>query len=225
MANINCRIVKEINKPSEEMVNLFKGLPVANIDDCMNRMAAIDSAIRPYNKEKILGPAFTVKVPVGDNLMFHKAMDMAEPGDVIVIDAKGGIDRAIFGEIMVKYCNKRGIAGIIVDGCIRDVDAISQMNIPVYAKGESPNGPYKNGPGEINTPIALGGQVVYPGDIIVGDEDGVVVIKPEDAELIAEKTREVNDKEEKIMKTMDDDGSYLRPWVDDKLKSIDCDII
>lgn len=225
MANINCRIVKEVNRPSEKLVNLFKGLPVANIDDCMNRMAAIDSTIRPYNKEKILGPAFTVKVPVGDNLMFHKAMDMAEPGDVIVIDAKGGSDRAIFGEIMVKYCNKRGIAGIIVDGCIRDVDAISQMDIPVYAKGESPNGPYKNGPGEINTPIALGGQVVYPGDIIVGDEDGVVVIKPEDAELIAEKTREVNDKEGKIMKTMDYDGSYLRPWVDDKLKSIDCDII
>ncbi|EML9472776.1 TPA: RraA family protein, partial [Klebsiella quasipneumoniae subsp. quasipneumoniae] len=172
-----CRIVTDFERPSRELVEAFRDLPVANIDDCMNRLAAVDPAIRPVNKAPLLGTAFTVKVPEGDNLMFHKAMDLAREGDVIVIDAGGDTRRAIFGELMLNYCHKRGIAGVIVDGSIRDVDAISQMDIPVYAKGVTPNGPYKNGPGEINVPVVFGGQVVRPGDIVVGDADGIIIVR------------------------------------------------
>lgn len=222
MSNYGCRINIDFTRPPRELVEQFRNLPVANIDDCMNRIGAIDGSIRPLNKTPLLGTAFTVRVPAGDNLMFHKAMDLAQPGDIIMIDAGGCCERAIFGELMTTYCKIRGIAGIIVDGCIRDYDGLSNMDFPVYAKGVSPNGPYKNGPGEIGTTISLGGQIVNPGDIVVGDGDGVVIIRPEDAALLIKKTRKVNEQEEKIMDTMNKDGTYLRPWVDEKLKEMNC---
>lgn len=224
MKNVGCKIVENIERPSEKLVDLFRGLPSANIDDCMNRTASVDPMIKPLNKTPLLGTAFTVKVPEGDNLMFHKAMDMAKPGDVIVIDAGGDSNRAIFGELMITYCNRRGIAGVIVDGSVRDADALAEMDIAIYAKGVTPNGPYKNGPGEINTTISFGGKSVSPGDIIVGDGDGIVVIKPEDAEWVAEQTRKVGEKEQGIMEEILTKGTYSRPWVDEKLKELGCEI-
>lgn len=107
MSNVGFRIISDFQRPEPALVEAFRELPVANIDDCMNRTAAVDGAIRPVNKAKLLGPAFTVKVPEGDNLMFHKAMDMAKPGDVIVIDAGGDPKRAIFGALMINYCKSR----------------------------------------------------------------------------------------------------------------------
>lgn len=221
--NIGCRIVKNFIRPDKNLIEKFRGLPVANIDDCMNRMAAVSHEIRPVNRAKLLGPAFTVKVPAGDNLMFHKAMDMACEGDVIVIDAEGAADRAIFGELMIRYCMSRKLGGVIVDGCIRDSDTLEKIDFPVYAKGITPNGPYKNGPGEINTVISFGGQVVRPGDIIVGDADGILIIHPEEAEPLLEKALQVMEKEEGIVETMERDGTYLRPWVDEKLDEIGCE--
>lgn len=223
--NIGCRIVTGYAIPSEDIVLKFKDLPVANIDDCMNRTAAVDQRIRPMNKAPLLGTAFTVKVPQGDNLMFHKAMDMAKPGEAIVIDAGGMSNRAILGELMTNYCRLKGIAGIIVDGAIRDYDTISQMDFPVYARGVSPNGPYKNGPGEIGTLITFGGQIVRPGDIIKGDADGIVVIRPEDAEALVSEVKAISAKEASIMATMERDGSYNRPWVDEKLDELKCEYI
>lgn len=225
MKNIGCTIIQDFKRTEKRLVELFKDLPVANIDDCMNRTAAVDPSIKPLNKSPLLGTAFTVKVPEGDNLMFHKAMDMAQAGDVIVIDAGGDINRAIFGELMITYCKTRGIAGVIVDGSVRDADALSEMDIAIYAKGVTPNGPYKNGPGEINTPISFGGKVICPGDIIVGDGDGIVVIKPDAAEVIAEQTRKISEKEYGIMSEIVNKGTYIRPWVDEKLKEISCEII
>ncbi len=223
--NIGCRIVEDFERPSKELIELYREFPVANIDDCMNRTAAIHQDIRPMNSARLLGPAFTVKVPEGDNLMFHKAMDMAREGDVIVIDAGGMTSRAIFGELMLTYCKSRGIAGVIVDGSIRDKDAISKMDIPVYARGITPDGPYKNGPGEINTVISFGGQVVRPGDLIIGDEDGVIVVKPEEAAELAEKVKAVSNKEMDIMDKILNEGTYIRPWVDEKLAEIGCEYL
>ena len=225
MKNIGCTVIQDFKRTEKRLVELFKDLPVANIDDCMNRTAAVDPSIKPLNKSPLLGTAFTVKVPEGDNLMFHKAMDMAQAGDVIVIDAGGDINRAIFGELMITYCKTRGIAGVIVDGSVRDADALSEMDIAIYAKGVTPNGPYKNGPGEINTPISFGGKVICPGDIIVGDGDGIVVIKPDVAEDIAEQTRKTSEKEHGIMSEIVNKGTYIRPWVDEKLNEISCEII
>lgn len=225
MANIGCKIIKTIQRPDAKLVQLFKGMAVANIDDCMNRTAAVYGTIRPVNKSPLLGTAFTVKVPEGDNLMFHAAMDLAQPGDVIVIDAGGDTSRAIFGELMISYCQKRGLAGVIIDGAIRDFDEIAEMDFPVYAKGATPNGPYKNGPGEINTVISFGGKIVRPGDIIVGDGDGIIIIKPEEAEEIAAATRKVMETEHTIKKNITEHGTYIRPWVEEKLIAIKADIV
>ena len=184
-------IIKDFSRPDPELVKQFEGMPVANIDDNMNRTAAADSSIKPVGyKGELVGTAFTVKVAQGDNLMLHAAMDLAKPGDVIVIDAGGFTNRAIFGELMATYMKSRGIKGIICDGAIRDYGGLAALeDFKVYAKAAVPNGPYKNGPGEINTPIVCGGQIVHPGDIVVADDDGILFIKPEDAELLIKATK------------------------------------
>jgi len=224
--SIGCQIIRDFPRPDPELVELFRDLPVANIDDNMERTAAVDSAIVPLGKGQLLGTAFTVRVAQGDNLMLHAAMDLAKPGDVILIDAGGFTERAIFGELMATYCKIRGVRGIVCDGAVRDAESLAAMeNFPVYAKAVTPNGPYKNGPGEINVPIVIGGKVVYPGDIVVGDSDGVLFIRPEHAVQLAEATRAVGQKEAAIMKNILEKGTYIRPWVEDLLKKINCEIL
>lgn len=224
---VGCKIIRNFQRPDPTLVERFRGMPVANIDDCMNRIAAVDAAIKPIGyKGQLLGTAFTVKVAQGDNLMFHAAMDLTKPGDVVVIDAGGFTERAIFGELMATYCKSRGVRGIICDGAIRDYDGLAEMkDFQVYARSATPNGPYKNGPGEINTPVVIGGRLVYPGDIIVGDQDGVLIISPAIAEQIAHATEEVEKKEAVIMEHIVKDGTYVRPWVAEKLKEIGCEVI
>lgn len=224
--SIGCKIVKNFERPAMELIELFRGMQVANIDDCMGRIAAVDAAIEPLGKGQLLGTAFTIRVPQGDNLMFHAAMDMAKPGDVFVIDAGGMSNRAIFGELMATYCKRRGIKGIVCDGAVRDSSALANMeDFQVYARAVSPNGPYKNGPGEINVPVVIGGKSVNPGDIVVGDEDGIIFVSPEDAIKLAEATRAIEYKEALIIKKIISEGTYIRPWVDEKLKEIGCEII
>ena len=224
MKNIGCTIIEDFQRPPAELIESFRGIPVANIDDCMNRTAAISGEIYPINAAPLLGPALTVRVTPGDNLMFHKAMDLAKPGDVIVIDAGGLVERATLGELMALYCKTKGVAGIIVDGAIRDVDELSEMDMPIYARGVSPNGPYKNGPGEINLPVCIGGRVVCPGDILAGDGDGVIVIKQEEAAGLAEKAKSITAAEEGIRKEILEKGTMTRPWLDEKLTSLKCEI-
>ena len=223
---VGCKIIRDFPRPAVELVNLFRGLPVANIDDCMERTAAVDSAIVPIGKGQLLGTAFTVRVPQGDNLMLHAAMDLAKPGDVILIDAGGFTERAIFGELMATYCKIRGIRGIVCDGAVRDAESLAVMeDFPVYARAVTPNGPYKNGPGEINVPVVIGGKIVYPGDIVVGDGDGVLFVRPENAIQLAEATRAIGCKESAIMQHILEDGTYVRPWVEELLKKINCEIL
>ena len=226
MSNVGFQIVSDFQRPARELVEAFRELPVANIDDCMERTAAVESAIVPLGKGQLLGTAFTVRVAHGDNLMLHAAMDLAKPGDVIVIDAGGFTERAIFGELMATYCKTRGVRGIVCDGAVRDALALAAMeDFPVYARAVTPNGPYKNGPGEINVPVIIGGRIVHPGDIVVGDGDGVLFIRPENAVLLAEATRAVGKKEAAIMQNILDNGTYIRPWVDELLKKINCEIL
>lgn len=221
--SIGCKIIRSFLRLQPEVVEQFRDMPVANIDDNMGRIAAVDAAIKPLGKGQLLGTAFTVRVPQGDNLMFHAAMDLAEPGDVIVIDAGGFSDRAIFGELMASYCKVKGIRGIVCDGAVRDSEALSAMDdFPVYARSITPNGPYKNGPGEIGIPVVIGGKTINPGDIIVGDADGVLAIPPQDVQEVVRATRAVQKKEEAIMKDIVEYGSYKRPWVDEILGKIGC---
>ena len=155
MSNVGMRIYQNFKRPSKELMERCGKFAVSNLADCMGRFFCVGPEIKPYNNVKLLGPAFTVRVPIGDNLLFHKAIDMAQPGDVLVIDGQGDVTRSLFGEIMATYAASRGIVGVVVDGSIRDSAAMKELNLAVYAKGVSPMGPYKNGPGEINVPIAL----------------------------------------------------------------------
>ena len=221
MSKTGCVIVKDFKRPERELVERFAGVAVANLDDCMNRISAVHEDICPVNKSRLLGTAFTVKVPEGDNLMFHVAMDLAKPGDVIVIDAGGDTRRSIFGELMVTYCRKCGIHGIVVDGSIRDAGAMESLtDFAVYARGVTPDGPYKNGPGEVNTPVVCGGRTVYPGDIVLGDEDGVIFIRPSEAEELLKQVEAIHENEQRIIDTIEKEGTYIRPWVDEKMKSL-----
>ncbi|MBO5643011.1 MAG: RraA family protein [Kiritimatiellae bacterium] len=221
---LGCRIYDDFKRPDKELVEKFASFPVANIDDCYDRYFAMRYPLRLMsNTKRLVGVAYTVKVPQGDNLMLNKAMDLAKPGDVLIVDAGGFDTRAIFGEIIVSYCKKRGIKGIVVDGAIRDSDAINEMtDFSVYAKGVAPDGPYHNGPGMIGTAVCCAGQVVFPGDIIVGDADGVIAIRPDDALEVIAKAEAIGEKERALLKGIDEEGVYPRPWVDKRLTELGC---
>lgn len=223
MSNVNCIVYKDFKRPEKGLIEKFKGIPVANLDDCMGRQAAIDAAIKPIGKSGLVGPALTVKVTQGDNLMFHYAMDLAKEGDIIVIDAGGCTSRSIFGEIMVNYLLKKNIGGIVIDGALRDKEDIAATGLPVYAKGITPDGPWKNGPGAVNTPVVCGGRIVSPGDIVIADGDGVVFIDPSDAEELLEKVSHLMNNEKKSLETLERTGKLERPWVMEKLTALNCE--
>lgn len=192
----------------------------------MNRTAAIGSEIRPVNRAKLLGTAYTVRAQAGDNLLFYYALDNAKPGDVIVVDGAGYTDRALCGEIMVAMAKQHKLAGFVVDGAIRDWMEISEMtDFPVFAKSTNPNGPYKNGPGEINVPVNIGGRIIYPGDILVGDGNGLVVIRPQDAPQVLEKAKAIMFKEAGMIQRIADTGSLDLTWMYEKLKQDGCEIV
>lgn len=199
MANVGFREFLDFPRPEQEVVELFRGLPTPNIDDNMNRLYAMSNGMRPYNKVPMLGVAFTVKTPSGDNLMFNHALDIAQPGDIIVVDSAACMERALCGEIMVQYAMSRKLGGFVINGCIRDIDAIAQLPFPVYALGHTPNGPLKNGAGEIGVPVVAGGLVVMPGDILIGDQDGITVVRPADAREVAEKAKKQSEGEAAIL--------------------------
>lgn len=194
------QIVTEVQRPPRDLVEQFGGIPSSNIGDMLNRLYCMRSDIQCYTRNlRMLGTAITVNAPEGDNLLFHYALDLARPGDIIVVNGAGSRSRSLCGEMMYTYAKGRGIAGFVVDGCIRDIDALETLQFPVYAAGVTPQGPWKNGPGEINVPIACGGVVVNPGDILVGDSDGIVVIRPAQArELLALSQKKFRDEEAKL---------------------------
>lgn len=198
-------------RPERELTEAFRGLPSSNIGDNMGRLYNTNSSIRALNGLPLCGPAFTVKVPQGDNLMFHKALDLALPGDIIVVDGEGDMEHALAGELMIRHAMRRKLGGFVINGCMRDLDAIESLPFPVYAKGITPQGPYKNGPGEINVPICCGGRVICPGDILVGNRDGIVIVPVEfAADLLPKAKKKFEGEQKRIME--DEPGN--REWVD-----------
>lgn len=208
MITIGNRIYTKVERPAPEIIEMFRDLPSSNINDEMNRLYCMHDYMKllnPDTAKPLLGTAITVKAPIGDNLFFHQALDLAQPGDVIVVDGASGCNRSLAGEIMMRFAAKKGLAGIVVDGCLRDLDGIEKLDMPIYAKGVTPQGPWKFGPGEVNVPVACGGQVVFPGDILVGDKDGIVVIRRQDAEEVAKVAQEKKAKEDKTFELMEAD--------------------
>ena len=224
MSNVGFRIKKNINRPARELIEGFAGLPAANIADMMNRVFCLDAKIRPMNSAPLCGPAFTISTRPGDNLLLHKALDMAQPGDILVVAAQGDLSNSIMGELMALWSIKRGLGGFIFDGAIRDIGSLKKLEIPIYASGITPAGPYKDGPGEINFAVSCGGVVVNPGDILVGDEDGIVVIKPEDAPELLKKAQAKQLAEQKTMEEIEN-MAWDRTWVDKELEKRGCEYI
>lgn len=220
------QIYTQIKRPSIELIDAFRGLPTPNIADNMGRMFCAHASIKPVlSTMQIAGPAFTVKARPGDNLFLHKALDMAQPGDIVVVDGQGDLTNSLLGEIMVRYARKRGIAGIVADGTIRDFAGIVELNdFPVFSRGYTPMGPYKDGPGEINTVINCGGAVVRPGDIVVGDCDGVVFVPVKEALPILEATKKMGANEKQIFRDIEN-NCYDRTWVNKKLAELNTAII
>jgi regulator of RNase E activity RraA len=206
------------------LLERFAGLPVANVSDVMSRMAAGGARLRPmHDGSPMAGPALTVKTRPGDNLMVHKALDLAQPGDIVVVDAGGDCTNSIIGELMVAHAIFRRIGGIVIHGAIRDSAAIAQGNFPVYAVGVTHRGPYRDGPGEINVSVALDGMVIEPGDLVLGDADGLVCVPIDHADAIAKKAREKFHLEE-AMREKANRGGNDRSWIDAALTKLGCEI-
>ncbi len=219
---IGFRILERKKKVALNIAKEFLTLPVANVSDSMWRLTAGGSRLRPMHKSgQMAGPALTVKSRPGDNLMLHKAIDMAEPGDIIVCDAGGDLTNSLMGELMLAHAIKRGVGGFVLDGAVRDVEAFLEVNLPVFAAGVSHRGPYKDGPGEINVSVAIDGMVIEPGDLVIGDWDGVLSIPLDDVESILKKTNEKQAAEAVDMAKIEAD-EWDRSWVDKTLKDRGC---
>ncbi|MFY0735167.1 MULTISPECIES: RraA family protein [Aurantimonas] len=210
-------------RSDRSLVEAFAQIPSAIISDNLNRMVAAGPSVRPMHKGGTLaGTALTVKTRPGDNLMIHKAADIAQPGDVIVVDAGGDLTNALIGELIISHARSRGVVGFVVNGAVRDMDVIAVDDYPVYGAGVSHRGPYKDGPGEVNVPIALDGMVIAPGDIVIGDLDGVVCIPREEAESVLAASRAQQEKEAGIQAAIAGAG-WDRAWVDEILKAKGCE--
>ncbi len=220
--SIGFRILPSPPRADAALLKRLAALPVSNVSDNMAR--GTGAGIEPFHRSgKMVGTAFTVRTRPGDNLMVHKAIDMAAPGDVIVVDAGGALENAIIGELMSGWAEKRGVAGIVIDGAIRDSETLSEGDFPVYAAGVTHRGPWKDGPGEINVPVSIGGMVVNPGDLVAGDHDGVIAISPEDAERVIA-AAEAQYKRERAALAAIAAGDWDRKWVDEALKARGCDL-
>ncbi|MGE0627960.1 MAG: RraA family protein [Hyphomicrobiaceae bacterium] len=221
---IGFRILKRKRKIASTLAGKFAELPVANVSDSMSRMTAGGSRIRPMHKGGVMaGPAFTVKTRPGDNLMLHKALDLAEPGDIVVVDAGGDLTNSLIGELMLSHAIARKLGGVVIDGAIRDSEWVAEHDFPVFAAGVSHRGPYKDGPGEINVPVAVDGMVIEPGDLVIGDADGILCVPYDHAETIYTAAKAKHEAEIKQMAAIQA-GTSDRSWIDETLKRLKCEI-
>jgi RraA family protein len=223
--SIGFRILPCTRKVSSAQVQAFAKLPVANVSDAMHRMTAGGADLKPIHRGSLMaGPAITVKTRPGDNLLVHKALDLAEPGDVVVVDGGGESTNALIGELMVAHAIKRGLGGIVVYGAIRDFHALSTGDFPVFAKGVTHRGPYKDGPGEINVPVSINGMVIAPGDLILGDHDGLLCVPYDEAEAVYAGAKAKFDAEQISMAEIRAGKSH-RAWIDASLNRLKCEIV
>ena len=175
-------VIRDFERVDPQVVAQAAGYASSILADVAGRRGALSGRIAPLSPTmKFAGPALTVEVRPGDNLMIHAAMAIAKPGDVIVVDGKGDLSSALMGEIMSQQCVAIGVVAVVIDGAVRDSEAIRELGLPMFAAGLNPNGPTKCVPGRLNHPISIGGVSVSPGDLIVGDADGVTVIEREKA--------------------------------------------
>ena len=178
-----------------ELVRRLAAIPAANIGDAQERIGVASALSPSWPGAKLAGPAYTVWTRPGDNLYIHKALDEAQPGDVIVVNGGGDQSRALIGDMIGLRAKNMGLAGFVIDGAVRDADALADCGLPVFARSVTPAGPYKFGPGRLQLPVAIDGVVVSPGDIVVADADGVVVVRRDEAEQVLAEAEKIEAKE------------------------------
>lgn len=209
-----CRLHPPGPRPDPALLEQCRDLPTSILSDSQERAGGVRGVhwVPGGRWPRVAGPALTVRTRPGDNLVVHRALDLAEPGDVLVVDAGGSGERAILGEIMGRYAVTRGLAALVVDGVVRDAEGLAAGPIPVFAVGINHLGPYKDGPGEVHGTVQAGGAVVRSGDLIVGDGDGVVVIAHERAaEVVALGQARLRSEEEQFAQIAA--GTLDRSWV------------
>lgn len=206
----------------QAVIKTAKNIDTSLISDVMGRLPGTGPLLRPmHTSGNLIGSALTVRTRPGDNLMLHKAIDMANPGDVIVCDAGGDTTNALMGELMLVHAIQRGVAGFVLNGAIRDAEGFLKQNLPTYAVGINHKGPYRDGIGEIGFPISINGMVIQSGDLIVGDYDGVVCLPINDAQEIIKRAKAKGEAEDQQMKVTIA-GKIDRSWVDKALQSKGC---
>jgi len=217
------RVRKSIERPDPQVVEGFREFENALVSDLMNRLYTMQRQIRPMVafQGPVVGPALPVRVFPGDNLMVHAALDLAKPGDVMVVDASGSDMNAAMGDMIATKASHRGIAAFVVDGLVRDLAGIERVGMPVFARGVTPIGPLHRGPGEVNYPVQCGGVVVFPGDVVVADRDGVVVIPREFAPELLERCRRKSKAEADYVSAVRR-GEFSNAWVEDELAGSGC---
>jgi regulator of RNase E activity RraA len=218
MNALGFRIFPAPAQVAPDIVEAFRAVPATQVSDAMGHLCGVVGLERYHRGGKLLGTAFTVKTRPGDNLMVHKALALARAGDVLVVDGDGYLGHAIVGELVLLYAKQKKLAGFLVDGALRDIAAYETRDFPCYARGHTHVGPYKDGPGEINVPVSIGGLVINPGDLVLGDEDGVLAFAPAQAPGILERVRASQANEERV-KSGIADGSYDKAWVDAILRA------
>jgi regulator of RNase E activity RraA len=220
------RIRTDFPRLDAALMERFQYYDVPEISDALNRLFALDAAIACQTKKRhrLCGPVCTVQVFPGDNLMIHKVLDVARPNDIVVVDAHGvrGMN-AVLGDIICTKAKHRGIAGFVIDGFVRDVPGIEPLDFPVFARGTTPVGPLHRGPGEINFPISCGGVVVTPGDVMVADISGIVLIPRESAKDILRRLDAQKAYQETYLAAVRK-GEFSNAWVDEQLEKQDCPV-
>ena len=199
------------------LVDAFRGLASSNVADAMGRFGFMDPGIQSRTGRPLCGVAVTVNARPADNLMVHKALQIAGPGDIVVVSTGGNITNAVFGELMCRTAVAAKLGGLVVDGAIRDVDGITALGFPAYSRSVSPGACDKDGPGEINVPISCGGTVVSPGDLIVADGDGIAVVPRAHASEVLGVVRELVKKEAARIAEIDG-GTIFKTEIDDALR-------
>lgn len=213
-------IRRDFERVSPAIVQQAGTFAASILADVAGRRGTLDGRIAPVSPSaRMAGPAFTIEVRPGDNLMIHAAMAMAKPGDILVVDGKADRTCALMGSIMINACKKLGIAGVVLDAAHRDTEELRELGFPIYSVGSNPNGPTKFVPGRINWPISCGGVAVHPGDLIVGDADGVVVVEREKAgSLLDLAAQKVTDERMRIADIVA--GRNVRPkWLEGSLRA------
>lgn len=207
-------------RPTAATLEAFGNSASPQVADSMSRFGAMDAGIRPvWPSGRVIGAALTVWCHAGDNLMIHKAIGMAEAGDILVVNTQGVRNSSPFGELLATSAVLAGIRAVIVDGSVRDARGLEALRLPVYSRGICPGGCNRDGGGEIGTVIACGGVAVRPGDIVLADEDGVAVIPLEDATEVAAASRRKVEAEEKRMIEIKA-GVLTRPEIDEQLRRL-----